>query len=237
MNYSEGLKFGYGVFETIAYSNVLEDFDLHMNRLQQALLSLKMSPVDENILYSEALSVLEKTKDNAIRISVYQDKDQFITYETRSTHQKKQYNVCFSEIKRHSSNPLLKIKSTAHLNYYLEKIEMTSKGYDEALHFNERDEVTEGIYTNLFFVKDQIVYTPDISCGLLEGIYRNRVIENLKKLGIPLKMGYYNKENIVSADEVFLTNSLIKIMPVFQIENNDYDSNNYITQQLMEEML
>ncbi|MCH4890568.1 hypothetical protein EZV73_23505 [Acidaminobacter sp. JC074] len=234
MAYSLGLKFGYGLFETIYYNGHLEDFDRHMRRLNESLIKLNMSPVDCDEVLKNALLHLEPSGHNAIRISVYQDKDQVITYETRNHIQKESYDVKFSSIKRHSSQPLFQLKSTCHLSYFLEK--QSLKDYDEALHFNEKGHLTEGIYTNVFFVKSGIFYTPAVDCGILPGIYREKVIETLKKLGIPIKIGYYNREDIESADEVFMTNALIKIMPVRRLEGQTFKEDLY-TKLLIKEML
>lgn len=234
MKYSAGLKFGYGVFETLSYTHELEDFDQHMARLDRALEALNMPPIDHDLVRRDALKALKLSGDNAIRISVYKGSDE-IVYETRMTCPQEAYQLGYSSIIRHSSNPLLKIKSSCHLNNFLEK--MSLKTFDELLHFNEKQQVTEGIYTNIFFVKDGCVYTPDESCGLLAGIYRAKVIQKLKKLGIEVKMGYYYREDIESADEIFMTNALVKIVPVNKLNENVLPMANKITRQLMKEML
>ena len=76
--------------------------------------------------------------------------------------------------------------------------------------------------TNLFFIKNGIVYTPARDCGLLAGIVRNRVIELLKANHIPIAGGYYPKDQLRAGDEVFITNSLMEIMPVNQIDERCY---------------
>jgi len=234
MEYSPGLKYGYGIFETLFFNGDLEDFDRHMKRLNKALLSLNMNPVDTNEIYNRSMSELKNSHHNAIRVSVYQGNHQVITYETRFTEYKPFYRVRFSEIIRHSSEPLLQIKTSSHLSYYLEKKSLET--VDEAIHFNEKGHLTEGIYTNIFFVKDGVFYTPAIECGILPGIYRQKVVETLKNIGIPLKIGYYNREDIESADEVFMTNALIKIMPVRELEGKIFQENLY-TKLLIKEML
>lgn len=237
MEYSRAIKFGFGVFETIYYDGELEDFQLHMNRLNKSLRFLGMTPVSIDDVKKSALEQLSNTGDKAIRISVYSATPQTITYETRPLVSKRSYRVSYSKISRHSSNPLLSIKTSAHLTYYLEKQEASRAGIDEYLHFNEYHFLTEGIYTNVFFVKEGILYTPDASCGLLQGIYREKVIETAKLLGITVKIGYYKRECIEAADEVFLTNALIKIMPVFELDTLQLKKENVVTQQLMKEML
>ncbi|MBI9013461.1 MAG: aminotransferase class IV [Clostridiales bacterium] len=237
---NEGLKFGYGLFETILYENKeLRHFDKHMARLKRSLEVLQMASIDEGNLEVNALKELRKTSDNAIRISCYKNgKKLRVTYETRLSQKKEFYRVGISSIKRHSEDVLLQHKSSCHLSNYIEKRSLVDSTYDEAIHYNEKGQLTEGIYTNLFFVKNKELFTPDISCGLLPGITRNNVIELAKSLGIPVNIGYYSNEVIQSSDEVFLTNALIKIMPVESVESQVFSlEKNTITQLLMKEML
>ncbi len=237
---NEGLKFGYGLFETILYENKeLKHYDKHMARLKCSLKVFQMASIDEAIIKVNALKELEKTSDNAIRISCYKDgKKLQITYETRLSQRKEFYRVGISSIRRHSDDGLLQHKSSCHLNNYIEKRSLVGSDYDETIHFNEKGQLTEGIYTNLFLVKNKELFTPDISCGLLPGITRDSVIELAKLLGIPVNIGYYSNEVIQSADEIFLTNALINIVPVGSVESQVFSlEKNTITQLLMKEML
>jgi len=237
---NEGLKFGYGLFETILYEhNELKHFDKHMDRLKRSLKVFHMASINEADIKDNALKELRTTNDNAIRISCYKDGLKLlITYETRLSQKKEYYNIAVSSIKRYSDDILLQHKSSCHLNYFLEKKSLIESDYDEAIHFNENGHLTEGIYTNLFFVKNNELFTPDISCGLLPGISRDNVIEQAKLLGIPVNIGYYSNEVIQSADEVFLTNALINIVPVKSVETQVFNlEKNTVTQLLMKEML
>ena len=70
---------------------------------------------------------------------------------------------------------------------------------------NEKKEVTEGSFTNIFIKKDGLYYTPPIECGLLPGIYRDHLLddENFKTIEKKLKIS-----DLKSADEVYLCNSV-----------------------------
>ena len=71
---NEGLKFGYGLFETILYeNNELKHFDKHMDRLKRSLEVFQMASINEADIKVNALKELRKTNDNAIRISCYKD--------------------------------------------------------------------------------------------------------------------------------------------------------------------
>lgn len=237
---NEGLKFGYGLFETILYEeNNLMNFDRHMSRLSKSLVVFQMPEINKESIRTKALEVMSVTDDNALRISCYKEANGIkITYETRLSIGKVSYHIKTSAVKRHSNNFLFQHKSSCHLNNYIEKVSIQDTVVDETLHYNENGNLTEGIYTNVFFVKDKVLFTPSIDCGLLPGIMRANVIESAEKLGIPTKIGYYSIETIRSADEVFLTNALIKLVAVNLYDDIRFDvEKNVITQLLMKEVL
>ncbi|MFH1621858.1 MAG: aminotransferase class IV, partial [Candidatus Omnitrophota bacterium] len=61
------------------------------------------------------------------------------------------------------------------------------------------------------------VYTPSLECGLLDGITRQKVIKIIKKQRLNFKMGKFKIRDLLSCDEVFLTSSLMEIMPLVEV--------------------
>ena len=74
--------------------------------------------------------------------------------------------------------------------------------------------VAEGIVSNLFFVKNDTLYTPSLDTGILPGITRAHVLNLAQQLQLPTQDGLYRWEDLVEADEVFLVNSIQEIVPV-----------------------
>ena len=87
-------------------------------------------------------------------------------------------------------------------------------GYDEPIFLNSKGQITEGATTNIFFVKDKKIFTPKLSCGLLNGILRQYIISNYTVVETEIYL-----EDLKNFDEAFVTNSLLGIMPVKNIEN------------------
>ena len=98
-----------------------------------------------------------------------------------------------------------------------ERIYLQKSGIDEVLFLNEYGEITEGSISNLFFIKNGKIYTPEVSCGLLNG-----VIRSLIKSDFPLIESKIKMEELQTFEEVFATNSLMGIMPVCKIADYDY---------------
>ncbi len=78
-------------------------------------------------------------------------------------------------------------------------------GYDEVLFFNERNEITEGSITNVFYMMDQRWYTPPIRCGLLAGVQRSRL---LSRWGHRISFRPLKKSELESVQRIVLVNSL-----------------------------
>ena len=79
--------------------------------------------------------------------------------------------------------------------------------------------VTEGATSNLFIVKQGVLKTPTINGYVLKGITRQVVIEIAKNHKVPVEESILMPEDILSADEVFITNSGIDIVPVVRVDD------------------
>jgi branched-chain amino acid aminotransferase len=79
--------------------------------------------------------------------------------------------------------------------------------------------VTEGATSNLFIVKQGVLKTPAVNNSVLEGITRRVVLEIARNHKIPIEKGLLTEEDVLTADEVFITNSGIDIVPVVRVDN------------------
>ena len=110
------------------------------------------------------------------------------------------------------------IKSLNYLNNILAKIEANRAGVPEALMLNHDGVVAECTGDNIFIVKDNVIYTPPIYIGILDGITRNTVIELAKKLGYEVKESEFTLFNVYRADECFLTGTAAEAIPVTNVD-------------------
>lgn len=121
---------------------------------------------------------------------------------------------------REAINP--RIKSLNFLNNILAKIEAKKKDAYEAIMLNAYGKLTEGTISNVFFHKDDILCTPSLDCGILDGITRGIVIDLAVREGLKVKEGEFTKEDIYSAAEVFITNTTLEVMPVSKVDDQKY---------------
>ena len=124
-----------------------------------------------------------------------------------------------SPIRRNSQHPLSGIKPVSYLDSRYSWKLAQDKGADEALFLNEEGFLAEGSRTNLFFVKGKTVFTPSLDCGILAGITRQKVIEVVKAKGYKLEEGRFLLGDLLSADEAFLTSSLMEVMPLVEADS------------------
>lgn len=225
---SEAYSFGYGVFETIkVIDRKLLFFEEHMNRMAYAckLLNLKEN-IEINHLkkYCDELLFANLVESTVLKIFCGKDKENTDTIITtrKNAYQEENYcngfKLCFAETKRNPYSPLTYIKASSYLENIYEKQRGLSLGFDEVLFLNVHDRIAEGSISNVFYVKDSTLYTPDVDCGILPGILREKIVDIVQALGIPLKVGKFTKNEILKADEIFITNSVLEIMPVSQLE-------------------
>ena len=78
--------------------------------------------------------------------------------------------------------------------------------------------LTEGTISNIFFVKKGQLYTPALSCGILEGVTRGILLQLARRAGIPAKEGRYTPRELLRADESFLSNTTLEVMPVVKVK-------------------
>jgi len=110
-----------------------------------------------------------------------------------------------------------RFKSLHYMNNILAKRELNSYPWAqdaEGLFLDHRGYVTEGIVSNVFFVKAGKVHTPSPATGLLNGITRQFVINMLRFEGCSVCEGWYFWNDLLEAEEVFITNSVQEIVPV-----------------------
>ena len=110
-----------------------------------------------------------------------------------------------------------RVKSISYLDNILSKQEAIIQGYDEAILLNTASNVADGAITNVFMIKNGLIYTPPITDGALPGVVRSMLLENFHVIEKSI-----STDELLSSDEVFLTNALMGIQPVSQINEIIY---------------
>jgi branched-chain amino acid aminotransferase len=104
-------------------------------------------------------------------------------------------------------------------NSVLAKREAKLGGYDEAILLDANGYVSEGSGENIFIVRRGVLYTPDLSCSILEGVTRDTVITLAREMGLSVVECRLTRDQLWLADEVFLTGTAAEITPVREVDN------------------
>jgi branched-chain amino acid aminotransferase len=125
-----------------------------------------------------------------------------------------------SSFSRHHVNVnMCRAKSvTTYANSMLAHQEVIIDGYDEALLLDVSGYVAEGSGENIFIIKNNKLYTPDMT-SCLEGITRASIIEFAGEIGIPLIEKRITRDEVYCADEAFFTGTAAEVTPIRELDN------------------
>lgn len=237
--YDRGFLYGDGVFETLrAYQGKIFKAREHVSRLFQSVkavsLMIPTTPDDIQKILNQTLEA-NRLKDARLRITISRGTDEIglepkasssptivVIAKAFSGHleilYEKGVDVAVVKTRKTPAASLdPRIKSLNYLNHLLAKMESQKMGVFEGILLNQDGYLCEGTVSNLFLVKQGHLLTPASSCGILEGITRQTVLEVAQKAGIPVKEGFFRPDEIFGADECFLTNTTMELMPVVRI--------------------
>ena len=125
-----------------------------------------------------------------------------------------------SSFTRHHVNiSMCKAKATGHyINSMLALQEAVDCGYDEALLLDNEGYVAEGTGENVFIVRNNIIYTPDLTSAL-EGITRDTVITLAREAGYDIVEKRLTRDEVYLADEAFFTGTAAEVTPIRELDN------------------
>ena len=132
--------------------------------------------------------------------------------------------VHLSGIRRNDSSPLSKIKSTNYGDAILARHEAAKLGSDDAVLLNTRGEVACASAANLFIVSSERLLTPPRESGVLPGVTRACVLDLAAALKINAAESPFGPEALAQADEAFLTNSLVGVLPLTRVNGRPIGS-------------
>lgn len=226
--FDRGFLYGDGLFETMrSYAGVVFKIDRHLSRLFNSLKILKIRPSYSKADFKKAIyRALEANalKNAYIRLTITRgDADPTAVIIVRefegypAAAYRNGITVKIANTRQNEYSPLAGIKSLNFLNYIISKEEARAEGFEDAILLNTKGDIAEGSTSNVFMVRKNELITPSISCGMLPGITRSVVIEIAGRMKIKVKVRRVSPKELLSASEVFLTNSLAEVLPVTKI--------------------
>ena len=108
-----------------------------------------------------------------------------------------------------------------YLNSMLAVTEANRAGYDEAILLTADGYVADGSGENIFVVKGETIYTPDLSTGILPGITRNTIVQIAQDLGYTVKPANLIRSDLYLADEIFMTGTAAEVTPISSVDDHE----------------
>ena len=216
-----GFYFAQGVFETILIKKEAIFLEEHINRLNKSIDIMNLGEHIDTKFIKNFIKE-EKLKNIVLKIVVTEKNIVFSTRRIKYSKEdyKNGFNLKLSSVLRNPTSNMTYIKSLSYNENLYEYNKANKEGFNEVVFLNIYGNIAEGATSNIFIIKDKKIYTPKISDGILPGVVRNWVIENFK-----VCEKHLNKKDLYSADEVFITNSVLGIMKVVQFEEKKYNTN------------
>lgn len=236
------LSFGEGLFETFrVYPGRKICFvDEHLERMATGcrFFDIPFSPQEAKKALVSSLNTIPEHKDIRLRLNL-------ITYGTDSVEkvdfstewqplpdmsgwEKEGVKVGIASFRRFSGSPLVRFKTTSYLENITTFRQARSRGFFDAIFANEREEITEGSISNIFFVKEDQLITPPVESGLLPGITRKKIIELSHTSGLSVNKTRITLADLDQFESAFVTNSVIEILPVMSIGHVPYRSSTLV---------
>lgn len=232
---NRGFKYGDGLFETMRiHKGILPLAGYHFHRLYDGLkqLSIQISHLNKEALLTAIFSLCKMNgcKDfGRIRLTVFRDHNNEGSFVIEATAlvegmvlNEKGYSLTICPDIWKSCDAISSLKSTNYLPYVQAERYAFEQGADEALLLNQYGAISDGSKTNIFINKQGTIMTPAINQGCVNGVMRRYIIESLYKKELPVQEGTITSNDLLEADEIFLTNAIRGIQWVKQFQGKEY---------------
>lgn len=238
-----GFLYGYGLFETMrAYGGRVFCLDRHLSRLARSaeILGLPIGALDLKSAVMDTIRA-NKLSEARIRITISIGEGEMVpdpstcskpTVLILAGHYQpypeavyeKGFRAVVSSIRRNSQSPLSSLKSANYLESILARQQAKAAGVNEAICLNEKGLLAEASMCNIFLVTEGLLRTPGIESGILPGVTRETILELATQLGANAIEHDIQVGELFDAQEAFLTNSLIEVMPLTEIDGKPIGS-------------
>ncbi len=252
-----GLQYGHGVFETIAWrENKLELWNAHMERLCKSCMRLFIPIPDIKQLESEALLLCHQYDRAIIKITITCGESErgyltpaevrpnrivsctIIDHPQNEALESIAVKICSTRLAPQAT--LAGLKHLNRLEQVLARQEWREvhkeRGYEEGLMLDYAGHVISGTMSNVYFARGGQIYTSKLDLCGVQGVMRSFIMSLAAKMQLTVNVGEYDLQEVLAADEVFISNSLIKIKAVKAIEGTKLVAPGPVTLELWEQL-
>lgn len=241
---NRSFRYGDGFFETMKMINgkiVLKDY--HFERLFSSLELLQFEKPQYLIpqYFEEQITELVAKNNHSklarIRLMIfrgdgelYGGQNKFPNHIIQTWERKETYNqlnrdgfvIDIFKDSRKGCDKYSHIKSNNYLSYVMAALWAQTNNLNDAILLNAYDAIADATIANIFILKDGVVKTPSLTEGCVSGVMRKHLLKCMREEGIPVEEKSINVEEVLQAQEVFLTNAAYGIRWVKQCGKSEY---------------
>jgi len=247
-----GFLYGAGLFETMrSHNGIVFALKDHLDRLFASADVLSINnPYDSEYITNAITELLcaNKLTDARLRLTLTNGPMTESEEQRKSTllitaakfrsyppeYYKKGVLAVLCPFKQNPIDPTSGRKTTSYFSRMIALNLAHQKRAAEAIWFTLDNRLAEGCISNVFLVKDSSLYTPPINTPVLPGVARKTVCRLAMQNSIKLTEKDLTIEDVLSADEIFLTNVIMQVMPITKVEKHTVGDGQvgHITQKL-----
>jgi branched-chain amino acid aminotransferase len=245
--FDHGFLYGNGLFETMrSYGKKVFRIEQHLQRLFLSLEALQFPiPFTIENVKDAVYGTLDanRLQDAYIRLNVTRGDGATVPDPTTCKNPnliiitrdylsyspslyKKGYRGKVVQVRPSPHAPTTTMKTFNFLDHIIAKMEAKASGFNEGILVNTDGFVTEGTVSNIFMVKGNRIQTPAREVGLLPGVTRKVILELAEVKQIENEEANITPQQLAEADEAFLTNSLVEIMPLVELDEHPIGTGN-----------
>jgi 4-amino-4-deoxychorismate lyase len=253
--FDRGLQYGDGLFETmVAINDEIKLWDAHWERLTDGCKRLSIDAPDKQVVENDISLLMKKTNSSSLfivkliitrgvgergyRYSSSQNVTRILSSHTWPDYPEEYVNngiaVRYCETILSENPKLAGIKHLNRLEQVLARNEWDTDEYQEGLMLTAKGNVIDGTMSNIFAIKDNMLFTPELSVCGVSGVMRKTVISQAKEIGFSVYEKTFTKSELEDADELFITNSIIGIWPIRIIAKTRFTRVGDVTRQLQQ---
>lgn len=251
---NRGLRYGDGLFETIKFTNnkfIL--LDEHLNRLWMGMEAMAFTPTKnftKEYIADQLLKLVLKNKHSSARVRLTvirangglfdpQHLQPQLLIQSFNLTPAEQLNqnglmLCIYRDANKSCDKFSHLKHNNFLPYLMGALYAKENKCNDAIILNNYGRVADCCIANIFIFKDNLLLTPAVEEGCIAGVMRKYILAQAMQLGYETKETAITENMLMSADEVFCSNSIFNIKWVAAI--NDVTFTNSITSRLYQQL-
>ena len=256
MNYkNRAFQYGDGFFETMIYDGTkIRFFNDHYDRIEKAIEAFGLSYPEKFTkegLHNNIVSLVEKNAlhhEARIKLMIYRSEGglfipednefELLMTASRRTAPSSEFKkkVDFYNEFPVQLNPVSAFKTMSALQYVFAGVFAKRHGLDEVILLNDEGYIAECLSTNLYWIKNDVLFTPSVDTGCVSGVMRKQLLSSARANDINVKQGKFKREDLMEADFVF--NSNVTGFHVIQnIEGTSFKTDHPIFETLKEDIL